>query len=194
MKKAVWFFAVALLLSVITSCGKDETTQPEELVRASFSCKIDGKFWETKSVTREVMIRSEELPGVFFKTLIISGASEDEDLITLHIYNMYEAETGDCPGVYTYYGSGHQDYAEKANQVVVDGIRYGDHSAISYFSSIENSSGSGFDDIITKVTSCENYKVSGTFEGTIYARNAEGDYTLKVTEGRFEDVPYVIQE
>ncbi|MFT4668405.1 MAG: hypothetical protein ACI8YQ_001629 [Polaribacter sp.] len=194
MNKIIWFFIVALLLSVMASCGKGEATEPEELSNSSFSCKIDGQFWETKTVSREVMIRSEELPGVFFKTLIISGISEGEELITLHIYNMYDAESGDCPGVYTYYGSGHEDYEEKALQTVVDGTRYGDHSAISYFSSVENSSGSGFGDIVTTVASCENFKVSGTFQGTIYAQSADGSFELNVTEGKFENVPYVIEE
>lgn len=194
MKKIVWFFTLALLLCVISSCGKEEATAPEEISNSSFSCKIDGQFWETKSVSREVMVRSEELPGVFFKTLIISGTSESEELITLHIYNMYDAEEGDCPGMYTYYGSGHEDYEEKALQTVVDGTRYGDHSALSYFSSVENSSGSGFGDIVTTVSSCENFKVSGTFEGTIYGQSADGAFELRITEGIFENVPYVIAE
>ncbi|MFK7807518.1 MAG: hypothetical protein AB8F74_06890 [Saprospiraceae bacterium] len=194
MNNIKWCYAVALLLFFVCSCGKDNSTTPVEVDQASFSCKIDGKFWETKNVAREVMIRSEESAGVFFKTLIISGSSDTEELVTLHIYNMYEAETGDCPGVYTYFGSEHVDYEEKARQITIDGIRYGDHSAISYFSSAENSSGSGFSDIEAEITSCSDFKISGTFKGTIQGQNENGPYIMRISEGVFESIPYVIEE
>jgi len=36
--------------------------------------------------------------------------------------------------------------------------------------------------------------VSGTFEGTVFAQSADGPFELKVTEGKFENIPYVIEE
>jgi hypothetical protein len=193
MKKDLCFFAVILLLlTVVSACKKKVETLPEE--EATFQCKINGKYWETKTVSREVLIRSQESPDVYFKTLIISGTSTEEELLTVHIYNMYEAETGDCPGVYTYYGAEHEDYETLANTVVVDGIRFGDHSVIAYFSPVGSVSGSGFNDIETTITACENYTVSGTFKGTVYAQDGSGTVLLTITEGVFEEVPYVIEE
>jgi hypothetical protein len=191
MKKDVCFFAAVVLLMLVSACRKEVETLQEEAV---FQCKINGEHWESKVVSKEVLVRSQESPGVYFKTLFISGTSADEELLTVHIYNMYEAATGDCPGVYTYYGAEHEDYETLAKKIEVNGIRYGDHSVISYFSAVGNVSGSGFNDIETTITACGNYQVSGNFKGTVYAQDGSGTRLLNITDGVFENVPYMIEE
>ena len=193
MKKLCWSVVCICIMVWMTSCKKETEIKPSEAT-AFFTCKINGQLWESAEVQKEVLLRTEERPGLFFKTLILSGTSEDGVWMTVHLYNMYEAETGDCPGVYTYYGSGHEDYEALAHSRVVDGVHYGDHCVLSYFSPDLNISGSGFDDVVCTISECEDYKVSGHFEGTVKGQSEHGTFTMKITEGVFENIPYVIME